>query len=148
MKAGTSMHQHRRPPRIEIHGASSLRPARDRGLTTVEVIVASTTLLLITLAVMMVLHPIGRQNRLSREAALANAEAQRVLDRMQTLPFGTLTTLYPQDTKLSLPSLTDGTVTITYEDEAATPLVIGVNVSWTNADDGTIDRQFTTARTN
>lgn len=117
-------------------------------MTLIEVMIAAMTLLLLTLGIMITLVPVRRQNQVSREMGQVTMEAERVLERLLAVPFSDLTVTYPQDTVLPISTVPNGEARIHYEDPAANPLTIELNVLWQSPDSGAMSRRFVTARAN
>lgn len=120
---------------------------RSGGFSLLELSITIAILLSATLAAMLLLVPVARQTRLRREVETANSAAQRVLERIQATPFKDILKVYPQSHSEAIPGLNSGTVTITYADITADPLLIQADLSWNNSEAGTLQRTFNTVRT-
>jgi len=120
---------------------------RSAGLSLLEVTFALAIISALTLSVAQLVVPIARQSRLSREASVATAEASRLLESIQTLPFRDVIRTYPDGTVTPISALPDGRLRTYYDDPAADPLMIHVELTWASEEHGTISRTFHTART-
>jgi len=120
---------------------------RQAGFSLIEVFVTVAILAAVTLSSILVAVPVSRQTRLSREMELANAEVRRVVERIESMPFSTITSSYPQYSEYTIAGLKDGKIAVSYADPAADPLQVQVTLTWTSPDLGSMTRTFTTART-
>ena len=120
---------------------------RSAGFSLLELAITVAILLSATLTALLLLVPVANQARLRREVETANSAAKRVLERIQATPFKDITTIYPPSYSETIADLDSGTITITYTDPAADPLVISADLSWVNPEAGTIQRTFKTVRT-
>ena len=68
---------------------------RTEGLSLLEVVFAVVILTILTLSALLIVIPVSKQVRVSREIELANTEAQKILERIQTTPFFEITADYP-----------------------------------------------------
>lgn len=117
------------------------------GLTLLEVVVTITILTSLTLGMTLVLVPVARQSRISRETTLANAEARRIIERILALPFRDIVTTYPDKSDVKMQDLPDGTLSVNYVDPTADPLEIHLDLRWTSPDMGSVVVSFVTVRT-
>ena len=99
------------------------------------------------LSAALILVPVARQSTLRREVQTANMAARKVLEKIQATPFTEILNTYPQSHVEPITELPSGTLTISYADPAADPLVMRVDLSWENAQAGTLERTFDTVRT-
>ena len=121
--------------------------ARQRGFSLLEVILAVALLSLTALGASLIIVPVARQSRFRREDQTANAAAKRALERIQAAPFKDLTTLYPPSYTEKVTGLQGGTLSITYADPAADPLLIQADLSWVDEMGNSMQRTFNTVRT-
>lgn len=117
------------------------------GFTLLELIITISILTVATLCSVPLAVKISRQTRLSREAHVANTEIQKVVDDILSIPFDSITTVYPPGTQIALEGIQNSSIGVSYEDPAADPLKIQITLTWENADSITITRTFYTART-
>ena len=123
------------------------RTSRRQGFSLLEVSITIAILLATTLTATLLLVPIARQSRLRREVEVANTSAKRVLERIQATPFKDILKVYPQSYSETIAGLGAGTITITYADPTADPLLIQADLTWNNPEAGTMQRTFNTVRT-
>jgi Tfp pilus assembly protein PilV len=133
-----------RPVRFVV---SAARGRGEGGFSQLEVVLGVVILTSVTLGTLLVVIPVSRQVRVSREMELANIEARRVLEQIQASPFAEITTLYPPGSTRALVTLPSGQLTVNYVDPAADPLFVQATLAWTSADLGPMSRTFTTVRT-
>ncbi len=127
--------------------ARRARQHRECGLTLIEVMVTVAILTSLAMGSMLVIVPVARQTRLSKEVEIANTELRRVLEKVQAAPYNEVTTLYPDGTELPIQDLENGLITISYTDPTADPLFLRVSITWEGQDSGTYSRSFSTVRT-
>jgi prepilin-type N-terminal cleavage/methylation domain-containing protein len=125
---------------------SGLREGR-QGFTLLEVMLTVALLTGVSLSTSLLLVPVARQTRIGRETEIANSAARRILEQIQATPFKDIIKDYPPATELSIPDLTNGKITISYQDPTADPLFIRADLSWQSPDLGTMARTFHTVRT-
>ena len=118
-----------------------------QGFSLLEVSITIAILLSATLAAILLLVPVARQARLRREVETANSAAKRILERIQATPYKDIVTLYPQSYSEVITGLNAGSITITYVDPAADPLLIQADLTWNDPESGTLQRTFNTVRT-
>ena len=118
-----------------------------RGFTLLEVTIAVALLTVLTLGAALVYVPVARQTRVNREVATANMEVRRVLEKVHALPFNKIVSTHPDGQTIGLGSLPSGQLVIDYADPAADPLVLTATLSWESPDLGTMQRTYTTVRT-
>ena len=70
-----------------------------------------------------------------------------VLERIQAVPFSEIQELYPDKTVIDVANLPEGSMTVTYDDPAADPLIINLLLSWKSIDLGNMSWDFMTMRT-
>lgn len=121
--------------------------SRRSGTTLLEVTLMLVVMTSLSLSVALIVVPVARQTRFNRELSTARAEAEKVLEGIRTMPFADVVEEYPAGSETSLPALPGGKVVVSYEDPDADPLVVRVDLSWTSAELGEIQRTFNTART-
>ena len=114
-------------------GEHSPRPSQPRprigGLSLFELSIAITILLAVTLGAALILVPVVRQSRINREMTIADAEARRVLERFQALPFNDIVDSYPHGSETTVVTLPNGKVNVTYADPAGDPLEVTLTCS-------------------
>jgi type II secretory pathway pseudopilin PulG len=116
-------------------------------MTLLEVVIGLAILASLSLAVTLAFVPVTRQARANREVALANAEAKRVLEKVQAVEFKKITTIFPNGMETPIASLPNGKVLTTYEDPTSDPLVMRVTLTWDSPNLGPMLRTFFTLRT-
>ncbi len=116
-------------------------------MTLLEVVVAVVVLTSLAFAATLVSLPVSRQTRISREVAIANGEAKRILEKVHAVPFPRIASLYPNGAELPVIMLQNGKITTTYEDPNADPLVLRAVLTWDSPDLGPMMRTFFTVRT-
>ncbi|MBI4606504.1 MAG: hypothetical protein HY721_31450 [Planctomycetes bacterium] len=121
--------------------------APSTGLTLLEVVISAAILASATLAAAILLVPIASQARLRREVQAANAAAKVVLEKIQAVPFNEIVVEYPQGKTVPIPDLPSGSLSVSYVDPTADPLLVQVDLSWDSAEGGTFQRTFNTVRT-
>lgn len=131
---------------MDDHSTAVVRP-RDGGFTLVEVMLSISVLAILTLSTLLSIVPISRQNRVNREIELAMAEVRNQLEQIQSTPFNDLLVDFPPATTVAIADLTNGAITIDYEDVTADPLVVRLDVQWDLEDGGQIQRRFFAVRT-
>jgi Tfp pilus assembly protein PilV len=117
------------------------------GITLLELVISIVVLTTVGLGTITLLVPTARQSRLSRELQTANLEARRVIERILSTPFSSLTAAYPYGVEIPVPDLPQGKIIVTYADPAADPLQVHLDLSWESPDLGTSRFTFDTART-
>jgi type II secretory pathway component PulJ len=122
-------------------------PRRDGGISLLEVAVTIALLTSVALATAILLVPVARQSRIQRETEVANLAARRVLEQFQATPFSDLVADFPDGSVQTIPDLPSGTITISYADPAADPLVLTANLTWESPELGTMQRTFNAVRT-
>jgi prepilin-type N-terminal cleavage/methylation domain-containing protein len=127
---------------VERHGSRA-----ERGMTLLEVVIAVAILTSLALSSTLIFIPVSRQARVNREISVANNEAKRVMEKVQAVPFKDVTRIYPNGRVIVIGVLPNGTITTTYSDPAADPLVLRAVLSWDSPDLGTMTREFYTVRT-
>ena len=125
----------------------SLTRPRERGLSLFELSITVTLLLTVTLGAVLVLVPVVRQSRINREMTVADAEARRVLEQFQALPFNDIVDTYPHNSEISVLTLPNGKIAVSYLDPAVDPLEISLNLTWESSDLGPMAQTFVTVRT-
>lgn len=120
---------------------------RLEGFSLLELVIAVALLTSTALAATLVLVPVARETRLRREVGVASAAAKRVLEKIQAMPFNEIVTVYPQSYVEALPQLPAGSILVQYEDPAADPLRVQVQLSWDSGEIGAMQRTFSTVRT-
>jgi len=125
----------------------SLPRPRERGLSLFELSITVTLLLTVTLGAVLVLVAVVRQSRINREMTVADAEARRVLEQFQALPFNDIVDTYPHNTEISVLTLPNGKIAVSYLDPAVDPLEISLNLTWESSDLGPMAQTFVTVRT-
>jgi prepilin-type N-terminal cleavage/methylation domain-containing protein len=119
----------------------------ERGLSLLEVVIAVAILTSLTLSATLIFVPVSRQARVNREVAIANSEAKRVMEQVQSVPFKDITKIYPNGRQIIITGLPNGKITTTYEDPTVDPLVMRAVISWDSPDLGSMLRTFYTVRT-
>ena len=117
------------------------------GFSLLELVLTLAILASVTLSVTLLLVPLARQSRISRETEAANLAARRVLERIQATPFKDILPVFPQSSEQPIAELPSGKVTLTYDDPAADPLVVKIDVTWQSPELGAMARAFHTMRT-
>ncbi len=118
-----------------------------RGLTLVEVMLAVAILTIVALSTAALVVPISRQARIGREMDVADAEVRCILEKVHALPFSTVTALYPDNAEIAVAGLRAGKIVVSYEDVAADPLVMFVDLTWDSPNMGPMSRRFATVMT-
>ena len=126
-------------------------PARtrgsSRGFTLLEVMLGVALLSVLTLSTALVSVPISRQARSNREVAMANTEAVRILEKVHTVPFTKIPTIYPDGSDIPIASLPGGNLHINFDDVDGDPLILHTVLSWDSPNIGQIQRTFHTVIT-
>lgn len=117
------------------------------GFSLLELMLTVSVLAIATLAAALIVVPVARESRLRREVETANVAAKRVLERIQSTPFTSILSTYPQGHVETVPGLNSSALTIQYADPAADPLDIRLDLVWVSPEAGSITRTFYTLRT-
>ena len=125
----------------------AVRQERERALTLLEVTLTLAVLTALALSVALLIVPVARQSRLNRELGLANSEARKVLEQVQTAPFSKLLTDFPPGLEIPVDELPEGKLVVSYADPQADPLIVQVDLVWNSPEIGRMQRSFHTART-
>lgn len=120
---------------------------REQGISLLEISLAIALLTTLALGTTLLLVPIARQARINRETEIANAEVQKVLERVHATPFVEILDEFPAGSVIPIIPLPDGSIAVEYDDPAADPLVLEVTLSWSSPELGAMTRVFTTLRT-
>jgi prepilin-type N-terminal cleavage/methylation domain-containing protein len=136
------------PPRA-LHSKPRARGrlAGSQGFTLLEVALAIAILTALSLSTFHVVGPITRQAHTSREMEQATIEVKKILEKVQTMPFKDITRVYPEKRKIKVASLLNGEISVDYNEEAADPLHMHVEISWDSSELGTVSKSFLTVRT-
>jgi Tfp pilus assembly protein PilV len=124
-----------------------------RGISLIEVLIASAIFILALVPFFMTLVVSMEQIALSREVTIANDDAKDVLERLKTIPFPDITTQYPNNSHPGASvvggfMLPDEDITISYPaGTGAVPLAIEVTVTWTTRKGTPRSDTYRTART-
>ncbi len=119
----------------------------EHGFTLFEVVITIGLLSIVSSSVLLIVVPVGRQSRLNREMEVAAASARNLIERIQVTPFNELLTVYPEGTVVYIPEIEAGSLTVSYEDATANPLVVQIVLNWTSPDIGPVSSSFLTVRT-
>ena len=117
------------------------------GFTLIEIIISVVLLSSLAMGTLLTIVPVAKQSRLNKEVEIANTEAQKVLEKVHAVPFNDITTIYPDEASLAIANLTNGIVTVTYDDVTADPLFVRLTVAWDGQDGGNYARSFLTVKT-
>ncbi len=121
--------------------------SREGGFSLVEVMIAVVILTILTFTTALVLVPVGREHRSTRETSVANAAAQSILEELHATPFNEILTRYPDGQTIEITELQNGSVQVTYEDPTSDPLIVQVDLSWESRDLGPRSESYFTVRT-
>lgn len=135
-----------RVPPEEPPEAPGSRPAT-AGFTLIEVTVAVAILAVLAFSTLLILVPVSREHRLTRESDVAVAVARNLLEQVYTVPFNDLLDRFPPGQVIPVAGLDGGQIQISYEDTTADPIVMQADLSWNSADYGPMARSFFTVRT-
>lgn len=133
------------PPPVDV---SSVEPAPSRaGFSLLEVTIAIVILAVLSFTTALVLVPVSREHRAARETDIANSVVRSILEEVHATPFNEIIARYPQGNEIVIAALDAGLVRITYENPAADPLVMRIDLSWNSPEQGPMQRSFFTVRT-
>ena len=133
-----SKHDH--PPR-------SNRTGGEAGFSLIEVTIAIVILTVLSFTTALVLVPVSREHRSAQETDIANAAVRSVLESVHATPFNELLGRYPNGDTIPITDLSSGQIAISYEDPAADPLVMQLDLTWESNQSGSMSRSFFTVRT-
>lgn len=119
----------------------------ESGFSLVEVTIALAVLSAATLSSLLVLVPVSRQGRISREMEVAALEARRVVDKLHAVPFTAIPTMYPVGYRISVSKLTSGQITVNHAEPTPDPLEVDVTLTWNGELGEGFSRTFRTMRT-
>jgi len=117
------------------------------GFSLVEVMIAVVILTILTFTTALVLVPVGREHRSTRETSVANAAAQNILEELHATPFNEILTRYPDGQSIEINELQNGSVQVSYEDPTSDPLIVQIDLSWESRDLGPRSQTYFTVRT-
>ena len=117
------------------------------GFTLLEVMITVAVLSVLALSATLLLVPVSRQARINQEIQVAQSEATRVLESIQSLPFDEIIVVYPPSVVLEVPALNNGKLKVNYVDPETDPIEVQLVLSWSSSDLEEMQRIFTTART-
>ncbi len=126
---------------------------RKKGLTLVEVMFTALILLFVLIASVAVFTISMRSITMAREVSLATDDLKDVLEKIRSVAFSDIITVFPDGEVLDLDivggaALTDEVVVVTYpHGTTADPLWIDATITWTNRHSGTRTYTFSTIRT-
>ena len=123
------------------------RTSRHAGLTLLEVATSAAVLVVVAMSSVLMMLPIAKQARISREMDTGLMAAEEYIEGLQLSPFDTITTKFPPGQETSVDTLNEGKIVVEYADPDVDPLVVHVHLTWTSPDLGSMSRTFTTART-
>jgi type II secretory pathway pseudopilin PulG len=132
-------------PHPASHGG--LPVSSERGLTLLEVTLTVVLMTVLALSVGLLVVPTARQTRINREAMAANGVARSAIEAVHSTAFPDVLEKYPQGSTESVPALPGGQLQFSYEDPAADPLRVRIDLTWSSLDLGTVQRSFFTAKT-
>ena len=121
--------------------------ARAGGFTLLEVTMSAAVLIIVAMSSLLVMVPVSRQSRISREVEAGVVAVREVLEEIQLTPFDELTAAFPPGFEVAVPELAQGSIAVAYEDPAADSLVAHVTLSWQSPDLGPMSRMFVASRT-
>ncbi len=117
------------------------------GFSLLEVTIAIVILTVLSFTTALVLIPVSREHRSARETDVANASVRTILEEVHATPFNEILTRYPDGDQIAIVGLTNGLIAVSYENAAADPLVMRLDLSWDSPEQGPMQRSFFTVRT-
>lgn len=123
-----------------------------KGFSLTQVLFASFIVLIAVVALLLTYTFARQQMELGREMSLVNNDARDALERVFSVPFTDLTTVFPNNGSISESivggfQLRDEDITISYPAGVnANPLVIDLTVSWTSFKNAARSEQFRVVR--
>jgi len=109
------------------------RDRRRRGLTFIEILLATTVLAIASLVAFPTLLSFADLSDGAREKNVATHDLMTAVEDLNATPFAQVTTTYPNDQlipKFERLHLSNETITVHYDDPAADPLLATLTVSW------------------
>lgn len=125
------------------------------GFTILEVMIAAALFTVVSLALAMIVIPVSREQRASRQIEAATSHARNIIEELQTLPYPQVVdrcdpALWPQTVTLAgdpqSPNVV-GTLEVNAVDLEVDPLQIEVKISWNSHDVGDREQTYWVLRT-
>jgi type II secretory pathway pseudopilin PulG len=128
-----------------VEGAISSDP-RIRGFTLLEVMMSVGILALVLTSSLLATAALSQQSRLAAEVDLVAAESSKIVERVQSVPFYTVGTLFPADTPLEIPALKNGVATFAHDNPDTATTLVTITVAWEDLSGDTSSRNFTVVK--
>ena len=125
----------------------ALRAGTEAGFSLIEVTIAIVILAVLSVTTALVLVPVSREHRSAQETDIANAAVRSVLESVHATPFNELIGRYPDGGTIPITDLSNGQIAISYQDPAADPLIMQLDLTWDSDESGAMQRSFFTVRT-
>lgn len=139
--------------RVDISSAGPVDA--EGGFTILEVMITAALFTVVSLALAMIVIPVSREQRASREIEAATSHARNIIEELQTLPYPQVVercdpATWPQSVALTgdpeAPSVV-GTLEVNAVDLDADPLQIEIKISWSSHDLGDREQTYWVLRT-